>query len=138
MMTVVLSDDALRAQFPESCIMIRTGCHQVRRVRTERTVPHPALMPMESRLERKGIGVLLYQLHIAAVAGSRPLRVNGPDARGVIGTACCEMAHVRREEHACDVCVMCDELADRYEGSNVSVLDHAPDIDIALTLSVSS
>ena len=58
--------------------------------------------------------------------------VDGPDARCVIGAAGCEMSHVWGQEHACDVGVVCDELADGDDGRDFGALDHFPNVDVTL------
>lgn len=58
--------------------------------------------------------------------------VDGPDAGGVVGAAGREVADVGGEEDAGYVGVMGDEFADWDEGGDVFVLEHAPDIYIAL------
>ena len=54
MMTVVLSDNTLRAKLPEPCIVIRTRRDQVCTIRRKGTIPDPALMSMKRGFEWKG------------------------------------------------------------------------------------
>ena len=58
--------------------------------------------------------------------------INGPDARIVIGTACCEMTDVWREKNSGHTRVMSLEGRYRYQRGDVPVLEHAPDVNVAL------
>lgn len=46
------------------------------------------------------------------------------------------MTHIGREQDACDIGLMGDELADGDQGGDVLALDHAPDVDVTLSLSL--
>lgn len=58
--------------------------------------------------------------------------VNGPYPSVVVCRAGGEMAYVRTDQYAGDVGVMCLEGGDGDEGGDIAVLDHAPDVDVAL------
>lgn len=60
------------------------------------------------------------------------VRVDGPDAGIVVGAAGGEVADVGREEHAGYVGGVGLEGGHSDEGGDVAVLQHAPDIDVAL------
>lgn len=107
--------------------MIRTGSHQIRRVRAERTIPYPALVAMQRHLQ---VQHLCFLFRIFAEPG-----LDGPDARRVISGAGGKMAHVRGEEHAGDVCVVGGVFADGDKGGNFVGLNHAPDKNTAHVVS---
>ena len=109
-MSIILSYNALAAQFPQSSKVITASRHQVRRVGAESAVPNPALMRAEVRLhwERAGgtvlVGakfvregrkllVLLLMFFLAldsALAGTLAFEGgvdDGPDACAVVGGA---------------------------------------------------
>jgi hypothetical protein len=50
MVSVILSNDLCSRKLPESSIVVTTDANQVRRVRRESAVPHPALMTIKHRL----------------------------------------------------------------------------------------
>ena len=58
--------------------------------------------------------------------------VDGPDPSVVVGGAGGQVAHVGTDEDAGDVGVVGLEGGDGDEGGEVAVLDHAPDVDVAL------
>ena len=58
--------------------------------------------------------------------------VDGPDARIVIGAACCEVTNVRREENSSHVSGMSLKRRYRYQRGDVAVLEHAPNVNVAL------
>ena len=58
--------------------------------------------------------------------------VDAPDPGIVVGAAGGEMSHIGRKKDPCDVSIMGCERRYRLNRSNVTGLDHAPDIDIAL------
>lgn len=43
-MAVVLTDDLLCVQLPQTCVVVTAGCYEICAVGTEGTVPHPTLM----------------------------------------------------------------------------------------------
>lgn len=87
MMAVVLPDNALTAQFPQSSIMVRARSHKIGAVGTERAVPDPALVSMQCRLERESsrVAVCSGRQIVAGRHVVRSARVDGPDAGRVIG-----------------------------------------------------
>lgn len=58
--------------------------------------------------------------------------VNGPNARIVIGAACCEMTDVRREENSSYIGGMSLKRRHWYQRGDVAILEHAPDVNVAL------
>ena len=108
MMPIVLPNNTLAPQLPQPRVMITTRGNQIRAVGAERAVPHPSLVSMQRRLEREGGGIALCCAG-QGVAGLNVVRgreVDGPDARGVIGGAGCQVAHVGGEQDAGDVGVV--------------------------------
>ena len=59
--------------------------------------------------------------------------IDGPDPRGVVGGAGCQVANVGGEQHASDVMVVSKEAGDWNERCDITVLDHTPDVNITLT-----
>lgn len=84
MMPIILPYDTLRTELPEARIVIRASRDQVRRVGRESAVPHPALMAMQGRLEREGVGM---EGRGGLVVGGRVRngKIGGPDPSGVVG-----------------------------------------------------
>ena len=80
MMPIILPDNRLRLQLPQPRIVIRARGHQVRRIRAERAIPHPALVRRQIRRQREGDGLV--------GAGLR-LCFHAPDARAVVRGAGC-------------------------------------------------
>jgi hypothetical protein len=81
-MAVVLTNDLLAMQLPQSRIVVGTSRNQVRTVGTERAVPNPALVPRKRGLERERY------LFFAVLAGRWRRDVNDlPDLGRVVGTA---------------------------------------------------
>jgi hypothetical protein len=64
-------------------------------------------------------------------------RVNGPNARGMVGGTSGQVTNVGGEEDAGDVGCVSHELADGEDRGGIATLDHAPNIDIALPCGVS-
>ena len=60
-------------------------------------------------------------------------RIDGPNAGVVVGAAGAEVADIGGEEHARDVGGVGLEGSDGDEGGDVAVLEHAPDVDVALS-----
>ena len=60
------------------------------------------------------------------------VRVDGPDACVVIGAACCEMTDVRGEQNSRHVSVMSLKGRYRNQRGEVTILDHAPNVNVAL------
>ena len=67
----------------------------------------------------------------------RGRRVDGPDAGIVVGAAGAEVADVGGEEDAGDVVGVGLKGGDGDKGGDVAVLEHAPDVDVALVDMVS-
>lgn len=134
MMPVVLPDDTLAPELPQTGVMIAARGDQIRAIGAERAVPDPSLVAVQRGLEREGRWVAL-RGGGEGVAGLDVVRrgeVDGPDAGGVIGGAGREVAHVGREKDARDVGVVGKELADGNYTGQVAAHDHFPDVDIAL------
>lgn len=125
-MTVVLPDNLLAMQLPQSRVVIRARSDQVSRVGAEGTVPHPALVARERSLEGKWLG-------IAVLVGLLGLfGIHLPDFGSVVGRAGCEFLGIGREEDACDVFFVSVEVGDGLEVGTVKGLDEGPDEDVAL------
>ena len=94
-------------------------------------------MLIEARLQRKGARFPIQREILGAldVVGSR--RVDRPDTGVVVGAAGAEVADVGGEEHTRDVGGVGLEGGDGDEGGNVAVLEHAPDVNVALVQKVS-
>lgn len=134
MVSVVLPDDALAAQLPQARIVVAAGSHQVGAVGAKGAVPDPALVAVQGGLEREG-GRVAVGGGGQGVAGLDVVgrgEVDGPDARGVVGGAGGEVAHVWGQQDAGDVGVVGEELADGDDGGEVAAHDHFPDVDVAL------
>ena len=58
--------------------------------------------------------------------------VDGPDACVVIGAACCEMTDVRGEQNSRHVSIMSLKRRYRNQRGEVTILDHAPNVNVAL------
>lgn len=118
--------------------MVGARSHQVSRVGGEGAVPDPALVSVERRLEREGVGVAVGGAGQVVLHGDvvRLRGVDGPDPGRVVGTARGEVAHVGGEQHAGDVGLVGDEGADGDKRGDFAALDHAPDVDFALGKSV--
>lgn len=97
-------------------------------------------MAVQGRLEREcgrvalgGGGELVAGLQVVGHRG-----VERPDAGCVVGGTGCEVAHIWGEQDAGDVGAVCGEFAHRDDGGGVVALDHAPDVDIALVILIST
>lgn len=137
MVTIILPDNTLAVQLPQPRIVVTTCRDQIRTIGAERAVPDPALVAVQCRLEGECGGVALSGAG-ELVAGLQVVRDRGverPDAGGVVGGTGREVTHVWGEEDAGDVCAMGSELADGDDGGCVVALDHAPDVDVALSRS---
>jgi len=90
-------------------------------------------MAMQGRLEREGIGMTIGGREAILTSDVvRRCRIDGPDPSGVVGGAGCEVADVGGKQDAVDVLVVGQKASNRDEGGDVAVLDHAPDVDVAL------
>lgn len=128
MMAVVLPDDLLRAQLPQSRVVVAASCDEVRAIGTESAVPDPALVAIELLLELEAAAVLV----AAGGRGAMARQVHRPDTRRVVCGASGEVADVWRQEDAGDVGLMRLEFGHRDERRDVFVCDDAPDVDGAL------
>ena len=132
MVAIILPDDRLRVQLPQPGIVVGARGDEVRAVGAEGTVPDPALVGLEGGFERKGAGLALGGEAFVALDVVRRGRVDGPDARVVVGGAGRQVADVGAQQDARHVGVVGLEGGDGDEGGDVAVLDHAPDVDVAL------
>jgi hypothetical protein len=91
MMAIVLPDDLLARQLPQSSVMVRTCRHKVRRIGTKRTVPDPSLMTGQGTLQPEWRFLWCFSIwrgyHLLEV-------LDFPDFGGVVGTACGEVLHI--------------------------------------------
>lgn len=129
-----MPDDGLAVELPETSVVIRARGNQVRRVCAERAVPDPTLVAVQGSLQREGVGVAIRSarklvLRRDVVWG---IRVQRPDAGSVVGRTGGEVADIGREKDAGNVGLVSYELADGDERRDISALNHAPDVDVAL------
>jgi hypothetical protein len=94
--------------------MVGARSDKICAIGTERTIPDPALMTMQSSF----MGELLL--------------INRPNLRRVVCGAGSEMSHIRRKQHSRDVLEVRLELGDRHQLCNIAVLNHLPHITISL------
>lgn len=94
--------------------MIATRRDQIRAIGTKSAVPDPPLVSVQCRLQCK----LFF--------------VDTPDLGSVIGGTSGKVANVRGEEDTRYVFCVGLELADGDKLGDVAVLDHAPDVAVAL------
>jgi hypothetical protein len=100
MMPIILPDNALTMQLPQPRIVITTGRHQIRGVRTERAVPDPSLVARQRALELEG----LRGWRFPPGDGDQLFQVADlPDLGCVVGAAGREVLDVGGEEDARDV-----------------------------------
>lgn len=104
----------LRAQLPQPRIMITTRGNQIRRVRRKRAIPHPPLMLRQR--------VLQHKLFL----------IDRPNLCGMVGRTSRKVADVGGKEDARDVLRMRLEFGYGHELRDFPVLDHAPDVAVAL------
>ena len=121
---VVLTDDLLAVELPEPRIVVAACRNQVGAVCAEGTVPHPALVAGEGRLEGEGLGLILVGdgLHILDL----------PDLGRMVGTAGGQLLDIGGEEDAGDVFLVRREVGQGDELRSVVGLKKLPDEDIAL------
>lgn len=157
-MPIILSNHRLRIQLPQPGIVIAARGNQIRAIGAKRTIPHPPLMALETRLDRKrrlradplGRRVSVAESTAQGVlgVGEAVARAEGrfrrcghcgggigddaPDSGVVVCAAGREVAHVRREENAGDVGLVGGEFADGDQGGDVTVLLELPDENGAL------
>jgi hypothetical protein len=121
---VVLTDDLLAVELPEPRIVVAACRNQVGAVCAEGTVPHPALVAGEGRLEGEGLGFVLVGdgLHVLDL----------PDLGRMVGTAGGQLLDVGGEEDAGDVLLVCRKVGQGDELRSIVGLEKLPDEDIAL------
>lgn len=124
MVAVVLPDDLLALQLPQTGVVVGAGGDEVRAVGAEGAVPYPALVTRQGCLEREGfwLRVLGRGLDVAHL----------PDLGGVVGAAGRELFDVRGEENARDGLLVRVEVRHGHELGAVEGLDELPDEDVAL------
>lgn len=126
-MPIILPNNTLRRQLPQTRVVVRARGDEIRRVGGECAVPDPALVLSECGLERVrvcGQPVHLTRLDVADL----------PYLGGVVCGAGGELLDVRREEDARDVLLVGAELGHRVDvcAVLVGVLGEFPDEDVAL------
>ena len=126
-MPIILPNNTLRRQLPQTRVVVRARGDEIRRVGGECAVPDPALVLSECGLERVrvcGQPVHLTRLDVADL----------PYLGGVVCGAGGELLDVRGEEDARDVLLVGAELGHRVDicAVLVRVLGEFPDEDVAL------
>lgn len=122
-MAVVLADDLLTVQLPESGVVVGAGRDEVSRVGAEGAVPDPPLVTRQGGLEGEGLGLLVMgRLEILHL----------PDARGVVGAAGRELLHVWRQEDTSNILLVRVEVRHGQELRAVVSLEELPDKDVSL------
>lgn len=102
MVAVVLADNLLAVELPEPSVVVAAGCDKVGTICAEGTVPDPALVTGEGRLEGEGLGLVI---------GADGLHVlDFPDLGRVVGAAGGELLDIGREKDAGDVLLVCREV----------------------------
>lgn len=127
-MAIVLTNNLLAMQLPQTRVVVRARRDEVGRVGAKCTIPHPALVARQGRLEGEGA-----QLPIFVRFGDL-VWVNFPDFGRVVGGAGGEFLDVRREQDAGDVFLVGAEVGDGLELGAFEGLDQGPDEDVALEL----
>lgn len=132
MVAIVLTNDGLTREFPQTGVVVRASGDKIRGISTERTVPHPTLMRLQRGLQWKCTrGAFGGQIFSPFDVVWR-IRVNRPNTSGVVGRTSSEVTDVRRKENTVDVGEVGLEARDWNQGRNIAVLDHTPNVDIAL------
>lgn len=130
-MPIILPNNLLTSQLPQPRIVITTRRNQIRRVRTERTIPHPSLMARQRALELKRLlGMWTGRLALFRDLGFEVL--DFPDLGGAVGAAGGEVLDVGGEQDAGYVGVVGFEVGDGDELGFFAVLEEVPDVDVAL------
>lgn len=106
--------------------MIRARGDEVGRVGAKGTVPHPALVAGQGRLEGERVRVAV----VVQLGGL--LDIDLPDLGGVVRGAGGQLLDVGREEDARDVVLVRREVRDGLQLGAIKVLDQGPDEDVAL------
>lgn len=152
-MAIVLSNNALAAQLPQTGIMIAASGDQVGTIGAKGTIPHPSLVSLQRRLQGKRVRLLRSAVDInsaivcvgntvdeAAHVTSRygcakalglGARIDAPYPRGVVGAARCQVLDVRAQQHAGDVRRVGGEATHRHQTRHVRHLQHAPHVHVA-------
>jgi hypothetical protein len=122
-MSIVLSDNLLTMQLPQSRVVIRASSYQVRRVGTESAVPYPALVTGEGGLQGIRLGFLVR-------SGFDVL--NFPNLGCVVCAAGRELLDIRGQQNASDVFLVGVEVSDRHKLCSVETLYEIPYEYVAL------
>lgn len=85
--------------------MVRRGGDQVGRISAKRTIPDPALVLIQCRVEHKRLGLL--------VGPWRP-HVYFPDLGSVVGATRGQPLAIGRQQDTRDIVVVCAKLRDRH------------------------
>lgn len=112
--------------------MITARSNQVRAISTKCTVPHPALMALQARFQRKRPRWTVRRKIFISFEVVGLVGIDAPDAGVVVRAAGGEVADVGAKEDAGHVGSVRLEGSDGGEGGLVAVLLHAPDVDVAL------
>lgn len=131
-MTIILANNLLTMQFPQTRIMIRTSRDQVCRIRTESTIPDPALMTSQSTLQLEWLRVFLRSWCLAWDWQHALEVLDFPNLGCVVCRAGCEVFDIGGEKDSGYVVLMGVKVGNRDEGSFFAVLEEMPNIDIAL------
>jgi len=108
---VVLSDDLLAVQFPESSVMVRACRDEIRGIGTEGTVPNPSLMTCQGTLQSERLG---FRRVVAACYRNHLFEVlDLPDLGRVVCAAGCEMFDVWREQDSGNVLTVSFKVGNR-------------------------
>lgn len=132
MMSIVLSNNRLAMQLPQSRIVIRASRNQIRRISAESTVPDPSLMARERAFQLEWLRRLVIGLHLAWDRDHGIEILDFPDLGGVVCGAGCEVLDVWGEEHAGNVILVCGEVGYWDQGGLFAVLEEVPDVDVSL------
>lgn len=108
-MAIVLTNNLLTMQLPQTRIVVRARRDEVGRVGAKRTIPHPALVARQGRLEGKGAQLAVF------VGFGDLVGVDFPDFGRVVGGAGCEFLDVWGEQDAGDVFFVRVEVGDWLE-----------------------
>lgn len=160
-MAIVLSDDCLSMQLPQTRIVVAASCNEIGRVGAESTVPNPTLVTGESafKLERSRLRELITAPNGAAIgtvaisAGDRnrggcrvaifAVRACGhcghlveifdfPDFSCVVCTASGQVLDVGGKKNTSDKLRMRLEVGDRDKRGLISILVKSPDKNVTL------
>jgi hypothetical protein len=128
---IVLADNLLGLELPETSVMIATGGDQVGRVGAERAVPNPALVASKRalQLEWNWAGGLASRGrdHLVQV-------LNLPDLRSVVSRAGSKVLDIWREQDSGDVLAVSLEVSDGDKSCLLTVLLKMPDENVSLEM----